>query len=355
MTHSGPAAERTDRFAYDPPVVRHGAGAVGGLGAELERHGLSGALVVCGRSVGANPETMDPVRDGLGDRLVDVFAETTPEKRLSTAVAAAERLRSSAADCIVGLGGGSSLDVATLASLVAGACWGLGARSPEELADELVETGSITVPGGPLPPVLTVPTTLAGAALSGSAGVTVHPDGGLIDPADVDGSADRADAAESADAADSAEAADGGVSHPALAPLATVSDPAVVATTPPTVLRGSATNGLDKAVETLYARTATPVTDATAERALACFREGVPALAAATGDAPEDAEDVAPVVEGALLAQYGVVRADGSTLSVLHAFGHGLSRTSPLQQGVAHAVIAPHALAALFDEVDGRR
>jgi Alcohol dehydrogenase, class IV len=55
------------------------------------------------------------------------------------------------------------------------------------------------------------------------------------------------------------------------------------------------------------------------------------------------------VVAGVILAQYGVSRPDGSTLNVLHAFGHALRDVFGLQQGVAHAVVAPHALRALFD------
>ncbi|MDZ7731317.1 MAG: iron-containing alcohol dehydrogenase [Natrialbaceae archaeon] len=47
--------------------------------------------------------------------------------------------------------------------------------------------------------------------------------------------------------------------------------------------------------------------------------------------------------------QYGISNDDGSTLSIIHAFGHGLSRSYPLQQGNAHGVIAPHVLTYLFD------
>jgi len=110
-------------------------------------------------------------------------------------------------------------------------------------------------------------------------------------------------------------------------------------------------NGFDKGVETLYARNRTPVTDATAMRGLGLLADGLEALGA--GNADKTAFQ--SLTRGVLLVQYGISRPDGTTLSLLHAFGHGLTRTYDVQQGTAHAIIAPHALEYLFDAVDGRR
>lgn len=52
---------------------------------------------------------------------------------------------------------------------------------------------------------------------------------------------------------------------------------------------------------------------------------------------------------GALLVQLG------RKISVIHAFGHGFARRYDVQQGTVHAVVAPHVLAYLFDEVDASR
>jgi len=320
MTGDGTEPEsEAFRFAYDPPVIRYGEGCVGDLAAELDE--CDRALVVCGRTVGDTPAVIDPVRRGLGDRLAGVFAETTPEKRLSTAVAAARRLRETGATALVGVGGGSSLDIARVASVVAAA-----ERTPEELGAALESTDSLPVTGD-LPPVLVVPTTLAGADLSMLAGVTATPASGLVD-----------------------SPVDGGVGDPRLMPAAAYYDPSIVATTPRSVLVGSAMNGFDKGIETLYARNRTAVTDGTATRGLALLRDGLPTL-----DAESERPDLSRILQGTILVQYGISRADGTTLSLLHAFGHGLTAHTDIQQGVAHAVVAPHALAWLFDRVDGRR
>jgi alcohol dehydrogenase class IV len=337
MTEDAPAVggrvANPFRFAYDPPAVRCGRGVAAELGAELAADGFDRALVVCGSTVGSTPAVLGPVREGLGDRLAGVFAETTPEKRLSTAADGLAALADHDADVIVGLGGGSSLDVAkqisVLAARVDGSEAGQVARETlGAVGREFEETGTIPVPADGLVPVVAVPTTLAGADISQVAGVTAAPAGGYV-----------------------GTETSGGISDPGLMPAAVVFDSALLETTPERVLAASAMNGFDKGVETLYAETATPVTDATATRGLALFREGLLAF----GRGSRDPWVFDTLARGAVLVQYGVSRPDGSTLSLVHAFGHGLTRTYEVQQGVAHGIVAPHALELLLSAVDGRQ
>lgn len=105
-------------------------------------------------------------------------------------------------------------------------------------------------------------------------------------------------------------------------------------------------NGFDKAVESLYAGTRTPITDATATRAVRYLTSGFTALLTDEG---YDADAMDRAVAGIVLAQYGISRADGLTLNLLHALGHGLRSAFGVQQGMAHAVVAPHGVRALFD------
>jgi len=315
---------RSTRFDYDPPTLRLGAGAVDELDAELVQQGFDRALVICGETVGSTPAVIDPVKAGLGDRLAGVFAGTTPEKRLGTAYEALEEFRAVEADAIVAVGGGSSLDTAKVASVLAA-----DERDPAAVGRELAESGTITVPDGGLVPIVAVPTTLAGADLSMVAGVTADPATCPV-----------------------GESASGGISDPGLMPAAVHADPELVATTPDRILAASAMNGFDKGIETLYASTATPVTDATAMRGLSVFREGLLAF----GESEDPGIEVYErLVEGATLVQYGIAREGETTLSLIHAAGHGLTRTYDVQQGAAHAAIAPHALRWLFERVDGRQ
>jgi len=311
------------RFEYDPATVRYGPNCVSRLAGEVTALGCERALVVTGSTVGGTAAVMDPIRSGLDDRLAGVFAGTTPQKRLGAAYEALSTYRDAGADCVVAVGGGSSLDVATVLSVLAGTD-----RGPAAVGAELVERGTLSVPEAGVPPVVTVPTTLAGADLSQVAGVTADPATCPVE-----------------------EPASGAVGDPELMPAAACYDPVLVATTPRGVLTASAMNGFDKGIETLYARDRTPITDATATRGLGLLADGLESLGA--GEADETTYQ--RLTRGILLAQYGSSRPDGTTLSLLHALGHGLTRTYDVQQGAAHAIVAPHALDYLFDAVDGRR
>lgn len=299
---------------YQPGAITFGRGRTDELASLVADAGGERALVVAGETTGTTEAVVGPVREGLGERHAGTFAGTTPDKRISEAVAAATRAREVGADALVALGGGSSLDVATVTRVL------LARGEIGDPAAELAETETLEIPDGSLTPTLAVPTTLAGADLSMVAGITTEGD---------------------------EDVTYGGVYDARLMPDHLVYDADMFETTPSSVLRGSAMNGFDKAIETPYARLRTPVTDATSERALRLFRRSIPQL-----DAPDALEDAVAAV---VLAQYGCSRGDGLTLSLLHAFGHALSRGYDLQQGAAHAVIAPEALTYLFEQVDGRR
>jgi alcohol dehydrogenase len=311
---------RAYRFDYDSPVLTSGRGSAADLGTELAALDCERALVVTGKTVGSTDAVMDPVREGLGDRLAGVFAETTPGKRLATAIEGLATMQAVDADALVAVGGGSSLDTAKAMATLAATD-----DTPEEMAAEFAAGGLLAVKGSP-PPIVAVPTTLAGADLSMVAGVTATPENGFVE-AEMSGACyDRR-----------------------LMPGAVCFDADLFETTPDAVLAGSALNGFDKGIETLYSRAATPITDATATRGLRRMREGLLAWA----DDEPGAMDA--VVEGYVLVQYGISRPDELTISLIHAFGHGLRHAYGMQQGTAHAVMAPHALAFLFEEVDGRR
>ncbi|WP_248897052.1 iron-containing alcohol dehydrogenase family protein [Haloplanus halobius] len=309
------------RFAFDyqPGAIVCRPGAVADLGAVCDRHGWDRVLVVCGRTVGSTPAVMDPVRAGLGDHLAGVFDETTPEKYLGTAIDGAKRAASEDVDALVAVGGGSSLDVAKVTATLA------ARDDPEAVGRRAIAEASLDVDADPLP-IAAVPTTLAGADLSVVAGVTF-------------GMGDESDAPS------------GGVGDARLMPAALFYDAELYRTTPESVLTASAMNGFDKGIEALYTRHSTPVTDGTAARGLRLLGAGLPTLR----EEPMDADRLDDVLAGIVCVQYGVSMPGQYKLSIIHAFGHGVSRGYDVHQGVVHGIVAPHVLRSLFDEVDGRR
>ncbi|MFB6123800.1 MAG: iron-containing alcohol dehydrogenase family protein [Haloferacaceae archaeon] len=307
-------------FDYAGCDVVYGRGTIESLDAYFDDYGFEDALVVCGTNVGRNDELMDLVRHGLGSRLAGVFDETTPEKTGETVYDGIETMREVDADVLVGLGGGSSLDVARQMSAFAA-----DGRSLAEFRDA-ARDGDLTAPvAGDAPtPVAVVPTTLAGAGISDAGSMRILP---------------------------AEESPTGGTIRTggSVMPVAAFYDPDVFETTPPSALAGSAMNGFDKGIETIYARNGTALTDGTAIHSLRLFRESLPHLVGgeAAGDEADRAIDRAVVA--VVLAQFD------RRISVVHAFGHGFSRHYSVHQGVVHGVVAPHVLRYVFDEVDARR
>jgi len=148
-------------FVHEGCDVRYGRGRIADLGDYLGRRDLDRALVVCGSNVGANEALMEQLRDGLGDRLVGVFDGTSPGKSAASVFEAIDAIEDAGADVVVGVGGGSSLDTARLASEFVADDRALAAleASARRGTVERAEPGAG-------PPVAVVPTTLAGADLS---------------------------------------------------------------------------------------------------------------------------------------------------------------------------------------------
>jgi alcohol dehydrogenase len=312
---------RRFEFAYRPGAITCRPGCVADLDAICKRHGWSRALVVCGTTVGSTPAVMDPVREGLSDRLAGVFDETTPEKYLGTAIEGSRRAHAVDADVLVAVGGGSSLDVASVMATLSTHDDPIGA------GDRAIDDAALSLSDGDSLPVVAVPTTLAGADLSTVAGVTF-----AAGPA-----ADRPPS--------------GGVADERLMPATVCYDADLFRTTPESVLTASAMNGFDKGVEALYTSNSTPITDGTAARGLRLLRSGLSTLR----EDPMDPDRLDDVLAGIVCAQYGVSEPGAYKLSIVHAFGHGFSRNTDAHQGVVHGIVAPHVLRYLFEHVDGRR
>jgi alcohol dehydrogenase class IV len=308
----------TDGFSFDfhSGAIRVGAGCVDDLGAELGRRDLGRALFVAGRAVGTTPAVVAPIRAGLGDRLAGEFPETTPEKTLGTALAGLRAARDVAADCVVAVGGGSTLDTAKVLCALS-----THGDAVENVAATAVESGRLPVAADADPlPMVAVPTTLAGADLSDIAGVTLT---------------------LARDVPDDEDPPSGGVRDPRLMPAALYYDADRYRTTPTSVLAASAMNGFDKGVETLYSPLATPITDATAAHGVGLLRSGLGTVR----DDPMDAGRLADVLAGIVCVQYGLAGAEGYRASIIHAFGHGFD----VHQGTVHGVLAPHVLRYVLD------
>lgn len=300
-------------FDYCGQDIVYGRGQIGTLESYLGEQGLDSALVVCGSNVGANTELMEPLRAGLGDRLAGVFDETTPEKLIETVYDGIDAVGETDADVLVGVGGGSSLDVARQISAFEADGRPLGAFR-EMARDESLESPD---PGDSPLPVVVVPTTFAGADISSAGSMRLLP-------------AAESPTGQTVTVGGSVE------------PIGMFYDPNLFGTTPMGAIAGSAMNGFNKGLERIYSNHSTPITDATARRGVRMLQTGLPKL-------PNDPKGMERAVIGIVLVQFE------RRLSVIHAFAHGYTRRYPVQQGEIHGILAPHVLRYVFDGVDGRR
>jgi len=303
-------------YEYDPGAIRFGRECVSEMAYDFEQREFGNALVITGQNVGANDQVMEPIKQSLGDKLAGVFAETSPEKSFYTAYDSLIRVKEFDIDVIIGVGAGSSLDIATVTSALAARY-----RPMEKVQQEVEQTGEVVVEEEPdeFLPLVFIPTTLTGADLSAGAGIKVPGHQG-----------------------------ERPVLHPALTPSIGYYDPELFETTPKKILVGSAMNSFDKGVEALYAQSGEPITDATAIRGLRYLQESLPQLA--NPDTPEVMEKA---VMGGILTQLGVTVPEQMKLATVHAMCHALRHQFGVQQGVAHAVVIPSALEWILSETTG--
>ncbi len=300
--------------SHNGVAVRCGPGAVAGMGELIASNGGRRAMIVCGANVAKNDDVIGPLREGLGDLFVGVFDGTTPQKSISSVYAGIDRMRELDADVLVGVGGGSSLDIARQISAFAA-----DGRSVEEVRDAAA-AGTLTPPT-PQPgaaAAVIVPTTLAGADLSPAGSIEV------LSPEETEsGQPVRTE----------------GVT----VPLGVYFDVSLFAHTPRSAMIGSTMNGFNKGVETLYSPRATALSDALASHGVRLMSAGIRAF----GD--DYAHGLQTAVSGLVLSQME------RRVSIIHAVARGVSRFTEVQQGVAHAILAPHVVRYVLSVADARR
>jgi alcohol dehydrogenase class IV len=279
-------------------------GAIAELAAEIEALGCRRPLVLAGRRSAASP-LFEQVRRGLARLSPAELLDVPSHSSVETVEAVVRRLRESAIDCLVAVGGGSVADTAKAAAVVQ-AEGGPLARHATRFEPG---RGFVTPPLlAPKLPIVSIPASASGAEVTPSFGV---------------------------------RAADG---HKLLFRDAQVAsrlvliDPVANLCVPPQILLSSGMNGLAHGVEALYARRRSPLSTVLAIDTIARFSRALPRLANDPADWRHRSEVlVAAHVSGIVLAT------TGSCLH--HAICHVLGSRLALSHGDVNSVVLPHALA----------
>jgi maleylacetate reductase len=256
-------------------VIRFGAGAIESLGEVCAEVGVTRPLLVT---------TPRGAERAAGLDVVGVYDGVRSHVPVETVAAAAELVRATEADGLVGLGGGSAIDT----------CKAVVARLASENAE-------------PLPHVVAVPTTYAGAEWTPFFGM-------LVEPGRKSGGAD-----------------------PRATPVAAVYDPELTLDLPVDVTVGTSMNALAHCAEAYYHPERRPRAERHADTGATAIGHALPLVVAA----PRGIYGRSRLLEGANRAALAIAE---SGICLAHTMAQVLGGRYGLPQGAMNAVCLPAAL-----------
>jgi maleylacetate reductase len=276
-------------FTYQalPMRVAFGVDAIAELGEELDRVGLSRALVLCTPEQRPLAET---VLADLGERGAGIFDQARMHVPVETATAATEAARSAGADCCVVVGGGSSI--------------GLGKAIALEY--QL--------------PIIAIPTTYAGSEMTPIWGLTRQ---------------GRKQTGR----------------DPVVLPTSVIYDPRVTTTLPAEISAASGLNAMAHAVEALYAPDTSPIISLMAEEGVRAFMSALPAVIADGEDLSARSQALygawlcgACLGATSMSLHHKLCHVLGGSLDLPHAQTHAIVLPYALAYNESHASAARAAL-----------
>lgn len=248
------------------------------------------------------------VATGLVERVAGLFKEpptvfdSTPANPTEEAVLAAHALyRSSGCDGVIGLGGGSALDLAKAVRLLT------GHEGP--LAQYTLVAGGLARIHGRICPLIAVPTTSGTGSEVGRAAVIITAEGRKL-----------------------------GIISPHMLPTIALCDPELTYGLPPFLTAATGMDAISHCLETYMAPAFNPPADAIAMDGLARGWRSLAAAVRNSGDTNARADMMMCALEGAMAFQKG--------LGAVHALTHplGAIRQLNLHHGTLNAVLMPAVL-----------
>jgi len=272
------------------PRIHFGLGVLQKLGEELRRF-LGGPVLI----------VTDPgvLKAGIAEQAVKasgrdcvVFSTIEPDPSIETALACAKAVRETGATVIVGVGGGSAMDTAKVASIIA------HAKQPiaEMFGIELVKDVGL--------PLILIPTT------AGTGSEVTH----------------------IAILSDEKEHLKKGIVSSKLFPAVAIVDPELTLGVPKSVTAASGMDALLHAVEAFTSKNANSVTDTLAKRAMFLIARNL----RAAFENGRNVEARSAMLEGAMLA--GMAFANAGVTAV-HAFAYPIGAEFHIPHGVANSIM----------------
>ena len=270
-----------------------------GIGAEAKMLGATRALIVTDKVM---------VKTGIAGRVInnlpgvshDVYDEVEAEPRIEIAQAAADRVRSARYDLVIGVGGGSSMDMAKVAS---------GLATNQGHARSFV--GNNLFSKKPLPSIMVPTTAGTGAELTVTSMVTV------------DGHKQW-------------------INSPLLFPSVAVVDPDLTMSMPPGVTAATGMDALCHNTEAYLSGLASPITDSAALEGIRLIVQNLERAYDSGGDsAARESMSLGALMGGiALQAKMVYGHSIGYTIATRYKLPHGVSCGLPLPYVISNYAVA---------------
>ncbi len=302
-------------FLHDEPALRVSFGwdAHGNLVKDMDRAGLSRAVVVCGRSLAKSGSELELLREALGPRLAGIHPGARPHSPVPQVIETSRFLRDAGADAIIAVGGGSAIVTARAASILLAEGEDVAALATSVTAEGRMISPRLRAPKLPQFVIPTTPTTAIVKAGSAIYDEVAGKRRALFDPKT------RSQAV---------------YVHPAL-----------LAPVPKQVFVSAGLNTLCMAVEGLIATKGDPLADAQLTHALRLAADGLAQL-----NGPEAGQARTDLIFAAILCGRATDSTNGGLTTAL---GHAIGVRHHVENGIVNAVVLPSVLEFNADAAAG--
>jgi alcohol dehydrogenase len=276
--------------------IVHGRGMLAQLPAEIARLRGTKILLVTDPGI-VKAGIAHRVTALLGDFHVEIFAEVEPDPSIETVIACAARARTAGCDLVVGLGGGSALDVAKCAAAFV--------NNPGDIRDYL---GIDKLPNAAVAKIMIPTTAGTGSEVTNVAVLSLK-----------------------------AEKTKKGIVSRHLLADAAILDPELTLGLPPAVTAATGMDALTHAIEAYVSRFAQPLTDRFALDAIAM-------IAAALPTAVHNGADIAARETMLTASLYAGLAFGSAATGMVHGLAMPLGGQFDVPHGIANSVLLPHVM-----------
>ncbi len=252
----------------------------------------------------ANSQMVDKVKKALSNKFAGMFSDVEPDTGTHIVNKGADYARSIDADCVVTVGGGSSIDTAKGIAIVL------------ELGGKIEDHSGLNFLTKPIIPHIVIPTTAGtGSEVTYAAVIKDHSTQKKLIYADN-----------------------------YIIPNVAILDPMMSVSMPPNITAATGMDALSHCIESLHSQQATPITDGLALQGIRLIMEFLP-------KAVNNGNDIVARGQMQIAATLAGVAFGNAQVGVVHALAHSVGGRFGVSHGVANSILLPYCMEYNLDTV----